>query len=486
MACRSSSKIALLTTLFFSLASTLQVTPNSPCASFCIDSLDLDKSDPNSSNTNGTDITCSDDDFTDKPEGQKFQRCLSCLQDSAFEQGSENDQNWFLYNLRYSFDYCIFGYPNAVDVGSNPCMTSEACGPLDEALKAGIKDPAHREQYDYCNTEGKPMLSDAVERCRSCVKADSSHSFMSNFLIALEAGCQQQPAPGITVGLNDTVFVKTTIEIIDPSANSTSTDSGIHLPTTAIAGISIGAVGFLILVAGCIFMQCRKRKNRTLRSRTRHVRASSLSFRCQTHLTPREPGFRQVDEESLEEVEKPYMDPALALSSNPPPRESSLWNSKSSMTGLKTSPKLASLTTTLPCPPPAHTSPKVASPDDYTTPTSTTSVRSNAPLLSHKPYIPSEHTISPQAAFQPQVITYSPQISSPLASPGFGIASPRMTDTFMTLPKREGEMQWEEQRVRGPTRDLMRKKGSWGAVAPVEVRNIQTTFAPPPKSPKKY
>lgn len=73
----------------------LQVAPNSPCASFCIDDSSLDVSDPNSSNTNGSDIVCNDGDFSSQATGQKFERCLSCLQDSPFVQAPENDQQWF-------------------------------------------------------------------------------------------------------------------------------------------------------------------------------------------------------------------------------------------------------------------------------------------------------------------------------------------------------------------------------------------------------
>lgn len=81
--------------LFLHLATALQVSPNSPCASFCLDAPDLDKPDPESSNTKGEDITCKDDDFNSRLEGQKFQRCLTCLQDSAFSEGHETDQQWF-------------------------------------------------------------------------------------------------------------------------------------------------------------------------------------------------------------------------------------------------------------------------------------------------------------------------------------------------------------------------------------------------------
>lgn len=74
----------------------LQVTPNSPCSSFCLDSDDLDFSDPKSSNTLNQDITCYDSEYTTSPAGEKFQKCATCLQNSKFAQGDENDQAWFL------------------------------------------------------------------------------------------------------------------------------------------------------------------------------------------------------------------------------------------------------------------------------------------------------------------------------------------------------------------------------------------------------
>ena len=101
MAPRSSRLAALVaaTICLAHFAAALQVSPNSPCTSFCIDAPDLDKSDPDSSNTEGKDITCSDNDFTSKPEGQKFQRCLACLQDSPYSWGDESDQQWFICTI---------------------------------------------------------------------------------------------------------------------------------------------------------------------------------------------------------------------------------------------------------------------------------------------------------------------------------------------------------------------------------------------------
>ncbi len=77
------------------LSSALQVTPNSPCSSVCRDSLDLDASDPNSSNTRNSDITCPDAGYS-SPAGTKFKTCMTCLQTSTFSQGSESDTMWFL------------------------------------------------------------------------------------------------------------------------------------------------------------------------------------------------------------------------------------------------------------------------------------------------------------------------------------------------------------------------------------------------------
>lgn len=74
----------------------LQVTPNSACAQLCIDNPTADVSDPNSSTTNGTDIVCTDEAYTSTSAGQKFNSCVSCLQNSTANSTTESDQEWFL------------------------------------------------------------------------------------------------------------------------------------------------------------------------------------------------------------------------------------------------------------------------------------------------------------------------------------------------------------------------------------------------------
>ena len=158
----------------------IQVTPNSPCASLCIDSSTLDTADPGSSTTVGADIVCADADFASTAAGQKWTLCLSCLQTSTFAQGSESDQAWFFYNLRYNVDYCVFGYPNATGAGSSPCQTSTACGPLQDALYDGIPAVGDGGEYEYCTVDSSAMTSSALKSCSSCVASSEDSVVLAN------------------------------------------------------------------------------------------------------------------------------------------------------------------------------------------------------------------------------------------------------------------------------------------------------------------
>ncbi|CAG7557741.1 unnamed protein product [Fusarium equiseti] len=436
----------VLTLLFWVSAKALQVTPNSPCAQFCHGS-----SKSKSAKTLGDEIVCNDDDFKKKAEGQKFQRCLACLQDSTFTQEDENDQDWFLYNMRYSFDYCIFGYPNATGISSGPCITSEACGPITNALKEGITEPDDRDQFGYCDTDGKAMLGDAVAKCQACVKADSSQTIISNFLVALEAGCQQRPKPGVTLGLNDTVFSDRSISAVDASA-SLATGDDHELPNTSIAAIAVGALAFLLISAGCIFMQCRKRKKLSARNRR-----SSLSFRCQTHLTPTTPGFRDLP---------PYMDEERNVSK--PSVFNTASRSKDSVRTSKESHKLGIVTTIITLPHPAPTKAPLHTPSrEGSSPTETVSSCCTAPLLSNS-------TVQQ---------CNTPCVASPLFSPGLSITTPRSG----TFPREvhDSNNPWVQQPTSATGRGFLKKKQSRDSQAPTETRNIRIVFDPPPKKPRK-
>ena len=73
----------------------LQVAPNSQCASVCLDDSNQDKSDPGTSNTQGSDVICRDKNYATSI-GQKYKKCVECLQSSSDKSQSESDLQWFL------------------------------------------------------------------------------------------------------------------------------------------------------------------------------------------------------------------------------------------------------------------------------------------------------------------------------------------------------------------------------------------------------
>lgn len=88
-------QLLLAASLVISRTVALQVTPNSQCASLCIDDATQDKSDPNVSNTKGSDIICHDTNYA-TALGQKFQKCVDCLQNSSDKSETESDLQWYL------------------------------------------------------------------------------------------------------------------------------------------------------------------------------------------------------------------------------------------------------------------------------------------------------------------------------------------------------------------------------------------------------
>ncbi|KAK8096652.1 LPXTG-domain-containing protein [Apiospora kogelbergensis] len=460
----SLSSILAVLFLFLHFSSPLQVTPNSPCASVCVDSNDLDHSDPNSSNTSNKDISCHDTDYANTAAGQKFRRCLSCLQDSTFSQGSESDQGWFLYNLRYTFDHCIFGFPNATEVESTPCSTSTACGALENALTGDKLNARSLEPYGFCAADGGAMVNTniPIQKCISCVSASQGQKYLANYMVALQAGCTQQPAPGTAVGLNGTVFSSTIIGMVDPtSASSSSRDEKPALATPALVGIAIGGAVLLLGITGLIFVRQRTRRNRRQRlaaslngdapnSRRKqgHRPASSLSFRCQTHLSPRSPNFFHHLADSVTQEEKhqtPYMNSAAAapLGSNPVNSASS--NSSGERSYGRGGPNhLQNITTSAPTVPDhVHysTSPKAKgfSPVDTATPASAVSTKSTAQLL---PTISYTYNPADYGVARPQVggIAHNNNNNNSYASPtSASTASPLLSRAW----EQQSQRSWD-------------------------------------------
>jgi hypothetical protein len=198
-------------------------------------------------------------------------------------------------------------------------------------------------------------------------------------------------------------------------------------------------------------MQIRRRRNIK-----RIRRASPLEFRCQTHVTPLTAEFPPGV------GEKQYVSPSAALGSNPPGR------------------KLTSIVTSTPAVPAkvAAASPWLA---EYTTPTSTTSVRSNAPLLSsgYKPYVPSDYGMS-----GPPGLAITTSERSPYQEQR-GFPSPRQPQPSLlergSPSPQPNQRLWDQPEAGRIVRDFGRRRESpVVGGSPTSMTNIQTSFPPPP------
>ncbi|KAK3299191.1 uncharacterized protein B0H64DRAFT_355066 [Chaetomium fimeti] len=461
------AKLALYTLLaLFSashLSSALQVTPDSPCSSVCQDSPDLDASDPNSSTTKNSDITCKDAAYSG-PVGTKFQSCMACLQTSTFSQGSESDTMWFLYNLRYTAAYCVFGFPNATDVQSTPCTTSTACGMLKAAMEHGIQDPKGTTAYSYCSAgDGHAMDFTNFDTCIPCLSAEGKNDYLANYFRALDAGCRQQPALGTLLGLSDTIFSETEISIVDPASLNGDEDGKPGLTVPVIVGIVVGVIAFLLIAAGITFVCLRRRRNKRVRAsaqadyyaQVNNRHHSSMSFQCQTHMAS--PRLWPGTEEGLSTpmAEHPDFQPHRSSTWKPPYPQIDEEEDTTTTTATTTAhpthhhPKPPAhptmplhITTTIPPTPPpqAYTSPSSAertyhSPSDFRSPLSAESVRSTSALLpALRPYVPAEHGVHTTAAAASP--TASTTTTSPATAPGTGM-TPLLRSQAWPLPASE-------------------------------------------------
>lgn len=362
--------------------------------------------------------------------------------------------------------------------------------------------------------------------------------------MALQAGCQQQPAPGVRLGLNDTVFSDNQISIVGPATNKDDRSSSKpSLSTPAIVGVVAGALVLILVVSGAIFVCLRKRRNRRARtsaeadfySRFGQRHHSDMSFQCQTHMVS--PRFWPGADEgvSIPTVEREYAQTHRSSIWKPPqdsfqagqqtsysdqPDGSTAYISKKA--ALAAVP-LHQITTTVPptAPPQAYTSPSsggggivYASPSDFKSPLSADSIRSSTALLptTIKPYVPAEHgihttTSSPSPTLAPA--SASAFNNSPTSVTGAGTGMTPLLNSQTWWPEQQQQQQQtrpsppQEHIIklsnpvaaappppRPPPLKTSRNSGmllgrkspkNVGAGSPVESREIRTSFPAPPK-----
>lgn len=93
------------------------VTSGSSCSSSCGNVLDA---------TTRNDLVCTESDLSSS-SATVLKSCLNCELTSTYYSTNPNqtDQQWLLYNSRYTLSECLWGYPgnNSAD-GDSPCITS--------------------------------------------------------------------------------------------------------------------------------------------------------------------------------------------------------------------------------------------------------------------------------------------------------------------------------------------------------------------------
>jgi hypothetical protein len=179
----------------------------------------------------------------------------------------------------------LFGFQQPSDAATTPCSTSESCQPLQLALGDGNLVPSNETEYSYCSTDSNAILGSSLGLCQDClsntsnekylrncayyffsISAISSANFAALVLIALQAGCIQQPPTGNLIGLEGSVFSTTPVNITSPGSNQspTSSSKATHksgLPQGAVIGIAVGLAVLLLATIAILFVCARRRKN---------------------------------------------------------------------------------------------------------------------------------------------------------------------------------------------------------------------------------
>ncbi|OAR00591.1 hypothetical protein LLEC1_02141 [Akanthomyces lecanii] len=258
----------------------LQVAPGSPCAHKCLGSGADNNWSADASNTNSSEITCSDAAYSDSQVGLKYKQCLECLRTSSRGNWGETDAKWFVYNLRFALDVCLYDSPEADPaVHSSPCASNEGCKNLKSALTGDDLAPTQNMTWDYCFRDDGAFMSSNRTTCMQCLRDTQDQTYMANcktalssipqnlalaktsitaVLTALEAGCRQTPEKGTAIGLSGSVFSSAPVNITDP--DTPPHEDHDSLSTGAIIGIAVSVIIVILVAIALLLFYCHKEK----------------------------------------------------------------------------------------------------------------------------------------------------------------------------------------------------------------------------------
>ncbi|KAF9886451.1 hypothetical protein FE257_011483 [Aspergillus nanangensis] len=231
-------------------ATAMYATNGSSCAEKC----------HGGSPTADSDIVCNDEQYTTTGKGKGMKGCIGCEARSTWTNQSDpedNDIYWFLYNQKYTIDYCL--WQNSSNTAAVP-RCNRYCGPLNGVLgRTWGKDAG---QYDYCDW-GNGGLKTYAKDCAACLNSVAGSVVLGNFVSSLEANCEFKPNASLhqTANLTRSVlFASDTTPMASETSGTDASSSG--LSGGAIAGIVVGAVAVCVLAALFAWFFLRRRRRR--------------------------------------------------------------------------------------------------------------------------------------------------------------------------------------------------------------------------------
>lgn len=245
----------------------LRTTSGSPCAEKC-------SKLGSSSNTTASEIPCLDSQYN-QTKGQDFEDCVTCeLQSTYVDRPSgETDVNWGLYNLRFAFSTCVFGFPSVVTNQTSQCPV--ACAGIEPAVIVELEDPTANNFQDWCKSTA--FADNIVNTCEFCYNLTSEavnpgttggQVYLGNFLESIRYNCHFSTPIGFAFDISPSrIFT----EVLLPSSMSLSTptaasSSGVNLGMVIALPI-LGFIIILVVLGTCCFFFIRYRRKRVRRNR---------------------------------------------------------------------------------------------------------------------------------------------------------------------------------------------------------------------------
>ncbi|KAJ5096028.1 hypothetical protein NUU61_005384 [Penicillium alfredii] len=245
----------ILLSRFFPAVDALRTAEGSPCADVCHKS---------SSNTTSSEIACLDASYN-ATKGRTFEKCVDCQLRSTYDNPStgESDVNWGLYNLRYAFSTCVYGFPHSVSNVSSPCPV--ACDGIRPAIEFDLTNPSSFNFDAWCSTSS--FADNIVNTCEFCYNLTTTQVYLANFLESIRYNCHFRTTSGKAFDIAPSrIFTQVLLPSSMSLTTSTPGGSNVNLPLV----IALPILGFIIILCAltiCCFFFIRHRRKRMRRNR---------------------------------------------------------------------------------------------------------------------------------------------------------------------------------------------------------------------------